>query len=466
MAEVIGQRYEVIAELGRQPGRRTYHVKDLQTLDECILKRLSFGEDLNWEAVQLFERETQVLQALYHPAIPKYRDGFELSLPSGQGFALVQDYIPAPSLSQSLVSGQLWTEPKLKTLAKQLLDILSYLHSHSPPVIHRDIKPSNILWDEPRQQAYLVDFGAVQTVISGATRTVVGTYGYMPPEQFGGRSVPASDLYALGATLIHLASGQNPADIPQENQRLQFSNLVNLSPGFIVWLQHLVEPGLDQRLTSAQSALRELNNSDNLGAALSQLNQPEHSKVLWLEKPDALEIIIPPARTQGGAGIGGLLFLGAFALAWNSFIFFWTGFALLAPFPINLAFSLFSIPFWVAGIGMAGLVLFGLFGRVRLKMTSDTISQTYELFGFRKTVTPPSPRSSITKIEHQVRHFTKDSDGDRVTVQPELIIWAGTRQYSLGGKGLLSDPEIEWLANALSHYLRVPLKVKDKSRGT
>lgn len=465
MAEVIGQRYEVIAELGRQPGRRTYHVKDLQTSEECILKRLSFGEDMSWDDVQLFERETQVLQALYHPAIPKYRDGFELSLPSGQGFALVQDYIPAPSLAAALRTGHPWTEEKLKALAKQLLDILIYLHSHSPPVIHRDIKPSNILWDESRQQAYLVDFGAVQTVVSGATRTVVGTYGYMPPEQFGGRAVPGSDLYALGATLIHLASGQNPADIPQENQRLQFANLVNLSPGFVYWLQHLVEPGLDQRLTSAQAALRELNTSQNLAAPQSQLSQPAHSKVLWLEKPDALEVIIPPARTQGAAGVGGLVFLGAFALAWNSFIFFWTGFALLAPFPINLAFSLFSIPFWVAGIGMAGVVLFGLFGKVRLKITPESICQTYELFGFRKQSTPTSPRSSITKIEHQVRHFTKDSDGDRVTVQAEVMIWAGTRQYSFGGKGLLSDPEIEWLANALSHYLRVPLKIKDKSRG-
>ncbi|AFY59727.1 serine/threonine-protein kinase [Synechococcus sp. PCC 6312] len=465
MAEVIGGRYEVITELGRKPGKRTYRVKDLQTSDECILKRLSFGEDMAWEDVQLFERETQVLQALYHPAIPKYRDGFEISLSSGQGFALVQDYIPAPSLAQSLTAGRLWTESQLKTLAKQLLDILIYLHSHSPPVIHRDIKPSNILWDELRQQAYLVDFGAVQTVISGATRTVVGTYGYMPPEQFGGRSVPASDLYALGATLIHLASGQNPADIPQENQRLQFSNLVNLSPGFVHWLQQLLEPGLDKRLNSAQAALRKLNNSHDWARTQSQLSQPEHSKVLWLQKTDELEIIIPPARTQGGVGLGGLIFLGAFALAWNSFIFFWTGFSLLAPFPINLAFGLFSIPFWVAGIGMAGLVFFGLFGKVRLKITSETISQTFELFGFRKQVTPSSSRSSITQIEHQVRHYTKDSDGDRVTVQPDLIIWAGTRQYNLGGKGLLSDPEIEWLANALSQYLEIPLKVKAKSEG-
>lgn len=464
MAEILGGRYEVIAELGRQPGKRTYRVRDIKTSDECILKRLSFGEDMAWEDVQLFEREAQVLQALYHPAIPKYRDGFEISLSSGQGFVLVQDYIPAPSLAQSLTAGRLWTEPQLKTLAKQLLDILIYLHSHSPPVIHRDIKPSNILWDEARQQAYLVDFGAVQTVISGSTRTVVGTYGYMPPEQFGGRSVPASDLYALGATLIHLASGQNPADIAQENQCLQFSNLVNLSPGLKIWLQHLVEPGLDKRLTSAQAALRELNNSQNQGIFHSQLSQPEHSKVIWIEKSDELEIIIPPVRTQGGGGVAGLVFLGAFALAWNSFIFFWTGLALLAPFPINLAFSLFSIPFWAAGIGMAGVVLFGFLGQVRLKITAGTISQTYELLGFRKSGTPPSPRSSITKIEHQVRHYTKDSDGDRVTVQPELTIWAGTRQYNLGGKGLLSDPEIEWLATALSQYLQIPHNVKDKSQ--
>ena len=71
-------------------------------------------------------------------------------------------------------------------------------------MLHRDIKPSNLILGED-EQVYLVDFGAVQDKVapSCTTFTVVGTYGYTPMEQFGGRAVPASDLYALGATLIH-----------------------------------------------------------------------------------------------------------------------------------------------------------------------------------------------------------------------------------------------------------------------
>ena len=83
-------------------------------------------------------------------------------------------------------------------------------------------------------QVYLVDFGSVQTVLAaeGGTRTVVGTYGYMPPEQFGGRTVPASDLYSLGATLIYLVTGTHPADLPQKDFRIQFEHLTKLSPSF------------------------------------------------------------------------------------------------------------------------------------------------------------------------------------------------------------------------------------------
>ncbi len=458
MTEILGGRYQILAELGRNPGRRTYRVKDLKTGDDCVLKRVSFGEDMAWQDFQAFEREAQVLQALDHPAIPKYRDGFEVELPTGQGFALVQDFIDAPSLETLMAKGYPWTEKTLKLLATQLLDVLDYLHLHAPPVIHRDIKPSNLLWETEQQQAYLVDFGAVQTAKVGSTRTVVGTYGYMPPEQFGDRAVPASDLYALGATLIHLATGQHPADLPQKEQRLQFQGLVNLSPSFSYWLQQLTEPALEKRLGSAPAALKALN--DHLTCP-TIAEKPAHSKLIWRETPEQLEVIIPPVSSQGLRGQAGLLFLGAFAVAWNTFILFWTGFALLAPFPINLVFTIFSLPFWLAGIGLAVTVLFGFFGQVRLTITPEDIQETYHLFGFRKHVAPPSPRDSISKVEYHVRHFTKDSDGDRVTVQPELMIWAGTRQYQLGGKGLLSDPEIEWLGDALSQYLQMPLQVKE-----
>ena len=112
------------------------------------------------------------------------------------------------------------------------------------------------------KQVYLIDFGAVQdnAAAKGATFTVVGTYGYAPLEQFGGRTVPASDLYALGATLIHLATGIIPADLPQKQMRIQFQDQVNLSNNFVRWIEKLTEPDIEQRFSSAPQALEALNN--------------------------------------------------------------------------------------------------------------------------------------------------------------------------------------------------------------
>ena len=135
-----------------------------------------------------------------------YLDYFDLDEPDTRGFALVQTYIDAPSLEEVFSSGRRFTESDLREFATSMLDILGYLHSLQPPVIHRDLKPSNILLSNRSGnsigEVYLVDFGSVQNTVAkdGCTMTVVGTYGYMPMKQFGGKTVPASDLYSLGAT--------------------------------------------------------------------------------------------------------------------------------------------------------------------------------------------------------------------------------------------------------------------------
>ena len=121
------------------------------------------------------------------------------------------------------------------------------MHQLNPPILHRDIKPSNLLLGED-MEVYLIDFGAVQARpnAAGRTFTVVGTYGYTPMEQFGGQAVPASDLYALGATLINLLTGIAPSDLPQHDLRIQFRDRLSLSVDhkLINWLEKLTEPSL------------------------------------------------------------------------------------------------------------------------------------------------------------------------------------------------------------------------------
>jgi eukaryotic-like serine/threonine-protein kinase len=260
LGEILGNRYKCDRRLGKQAGRQTLLARDLETQQQVVVKLLSFSSDFNWEDLKLFQREVETLKSLSHPAIPQYLDSFEIDTPSRKGFALVQTYIEAKSLQEYLSDGRTFSENEVKQLATALLDILGYLHQRQPPVIHRDIKPSNILLKNRSGnsvgEVYLVDFGAVQTLATqqGKTVTVVGTYGYMPPEQFGGRAVPASDLYGLGATLIALITKQHPADLPQQDLQLEFEQFTQLSPGFTNWLKWMTHPSLERRPASVQIA--------------------------------------------------------------------------------------------------------------------------------------------------------------------------------------------------------------------
>lgn len=269
MAQLINQvlhnRYRIQSLLGRQIGRRTFLATDLQTEQSVVVKLLLFNPDFNWDDLKLFERETEVLKSLDHPTIPKYLDYFEVETELGKGFALVQTYIKAKSLQDWLQSGRSFSEAEVKAIASSLLEILDYLHNRQPSVIHRDLKPSNILLGDRTGnspgQVYLVDFGSVQTGTQSGTITVVGTFGYMPPEQFGGRTIPASDLYSLGATLIYLLTKTHPADLPSRNGCVQFQAEHLASEQFQTWLKYLIQPDLSQRLKSAQLAMETLQNN-------------------------------------------------------------------------------------------------------------------------------------------------------------------------------------------------------------
>jgi serine/threonine protein kinase len=256
--EILQERYQLERQLGNNGIRQTWLAQDLQATDNApplvVLKLLAFGGAVQWDDLKLFEREAQILKQLNHQFIPKYLDYFcidERTL----WFGLVQEYIAGESLKEKLQNGTRFTENQTRKIAVEVLKILMYLHELNPGVLHRDIKPSNLIWGEDNK-IYLVDFGAVQdrAAKEGATFTVVGTYGYAPMEQFGGRAVPASDLYALGATLIHLLTGIAPADLPQKDLRWQFADKVHTSQVFINWLQKLTEPSPEERFTSARVA--------------------------------------------------------------------------------------------------------------------------------------------------------------------------------------------------------------------
>ncbi len=275
---MLGDRYQYQQTLGNKAGRTTVLAQDLETQELVVIKLLTFSDEFQWEDLRLFEREIQTLRSLDHPAIPKYLDSFEIDDAQGKNIALVQNYIPAKSLAEYIADGRIFTESEVRELLNALLDILVYLHDRHPPVIHRDIKPSNILLGDRSGhsigQVYLVDFGSVQTLATraGQTMTVVGTYGYMPPEQFGGSAVPASDLYSLGCTALRLITGSHPADLPQRDLQIQFAQFTDLSSSLTKWLQKATHPSLDRRFPQALTAKQVLNQPIKLDQKLPPLS--------------------------------------------------------------------------------------------------------------------------------------------------------------------------------------------------
>ena len=319
--KILQERYQLQQRLGRTAaGHQTWLAVDLESQEQVTLKMLAFSPEMQWEELKLFEREAQVLQALNHPRIPCYRDYFSLEREAGAGlpwFGLVQDYIPGFSLQELLEKGQRFSEKEVRKIAIEVLVILIYLHELSPPVLHRDIKPSNLIWGED-QQVYLVDFGAVQAqaAVTGVTFTVVGTSGYAPLEQFWGRAVEASDLYALGATLIHLLTGVTPADLPQKDSRIQFSDRVSVSPSLVSWIEKMTEIGLEKRFSEARDALAALQSGNIQGANLQiatvrKIAKPPHSRIQVSKSAAELNIKIPSTlvRQPGLFGFIGILFL-------------------------------------------------------------------------------------------------------------------------------------------------------------
>ncbi|HLO88865.1 MAG TPA: serine/threonine-protein kinase [Nostocaceae cyanobacterium] len=260
--QILQERYQLQRQLGNNGIRQTWLARDLQANDQekaaVVVKLLAFGGAVQWDDLKLFEREAQILKQLDHPRIPRYIDYFCID-DRNLWFCLVQQYIPGQSLKEKLQTSHRFGERQTRLMAIEVLQILTYLHELNPGVLHRDIKPSNLIWGQD-DHIYLVDFGAVQDKAAkeGVTFTVVGTYGYAPMEQFGGRAVPASDLYALGASLIHLLTGVAPGDLPQKDLRLQFQDKVSLSSHFTTWLQKLTEPAPEQRFPTARAALEEL----------------------------------------------------------------------------------------------------------------------------------------------------------------------------------------------------------------
>jgi ankyrin repeat protein len=258
--DIIAKRYRITGTLGQGGVGITYAAEDLKSGQQVALKALSLRQMGEWKVLELFEREARILAQLNHPAIPRYLDYFQVDSSEDRAFYIAQELVEGKSLADLVKDGWRTNESGVRQIATQVLEILVYLHSLKPPVVHRDIKPQNLILGKDGK-IFLVDFGAVQdtyrsTFAKGST--IIGTYGYMAPEQFRGQAVPATDLYGLGATVLFLLTHRSPSDLPQERLKFSFRSRIQVSEGFADWLEKMLEPDVEDRFTSAKEALAAL----------------------------------------------------------------------------------------------------------------------------------------------------------------------------------------------------------------
>lgn len=178
--------------------------KDLVVLKESVVPANATSE-LKQKALEHFEREARLLSRLEHERISKVLDFF---VENNRQYLLLE-HIRGQDSRQLIIEKGKQSEATVLGWARQLAEILTYLHSQEPPIIHRDLTPDNIMLVGDKD-LHLIDFGASNEFLGAATGTLVGKQSYISPEQFRGKATPQSDIYALGATVYYYLTGVEP----------------------------------------------------------------------------------------------------------------------------------------------------------------------------------------------------------------------------------------------------------------
>jgi tRNA A-37 threonylcarbamoyl transferase component Bud32 len=311
-ARTLAGRYRVQRALGEGALARTLLCTDLEEKREVAVKELRLEHMDSWKHVELFEREARVLKLIAHGGIPRVYDFFENQEDGRLSLCLVQECIDGPTLRERMDDGPLLDEDELIGIARGVLDILEHLHGRLPAVYHRDIKPSNIMLRADGTPV-LIDFGGVCFGWREPERfgtTVVGTFGYMPPEQLLGHVGPRADLYALGATLLHAVTGVPPHEFSFESGRLEVPPDLPLRPAMRRLINTLLAPAPRDRPDSA-SAARSILDETEEQAPTTALARTDHAALPAVFGGDAPQIVDlgPPPRDVHGpfADVYGML---------------------------------------------------------------------------------------------------------------------------------------------------------------
>ncbi|MEM9220289.1 MAG: serine/threonine-protein kinase [Cyanobacteria bacterium P01_F01_bin.150] len=263
---LVGGRYSVLKRLSEGAFGHTLLAEDthLPGNPKCVLKQLKpqVGNRAMQTSRRLFEQEAQVLYELgNHPQIPQLLAHFE----DKEGFYLAQEYIEGRSLSREIRATVPYAESQVIQLIREILEVLVFVHQQQ--VIHRDLKPSNLIRRKQDGKIVMIDFGAVKQVGSqflnpapGETdyTIAIGTVGYIPNEQLGGRPRYSSDIYAVGMIALQALTGLAPTEFDDDDRTgeiLWRDRVSNISPAFATVLRRMVAYDFRERYTTATEAL-------------------------------------------------------------------------------------------------------------------------------------------------------------------------------------------------------------------
>jgi outer membrane protein assembly factor BamB/tRNA A-37 threonylcarbamoyl transferase component Bud32 len=289
---VLQGRYRITGVIGVGGMGSVYQARDMRfpnvTRYVAVKEMLNLSTDQSLREMTLrnFERESDMLASLSHPAVPEIYDYF----PSKTRAYLVMEYINGRDLEAVINAATdfIPVETVLKW-ALDLCDVLGYLHQQEPePIIFRDVKPSNIMIDQ-HDQIRLVDFGIAKLFQEGQKGTMIGTEGYSAPEQYRGEASPASDVYGVGATLHHILTRRDPRLEPPftfaERSIRDINGAVSVELEAII--MRALEFNPDDRYPDAgamKEALKTLAKPAASGIRLMEIAPAEEERGEWVEQ--------------------------------------------------------------------------------------------------------------------------------------------------------------------------------------
>ena len=263
IGSIIDGKYKILNKVGQGGMSVVYLAMNERANKQWAIKEVRKDGVKDFELIkQGLIVETDMLKKLSHPSLPSIVDVIE----DDNTFLIVMDYIQGNPLSKTLEEYGAQSQENVVEWAKQLCDVLGYLHSRKPPIIYRDMKPANVML-KPDGSITLIDFGTAREYKSKniADTTCLGTIGYAAPEQFGGmgQTDARTDIYCLGATLYHLVTGMNPCEPPYEIKPIRQINPA-LSNGLEKIIMKCTQRDPDARYQSCAELMYDLEHFDEM----------------------------------------------------------------------------------------------------------------------------------------------------------------------------------------------------------